>query len=373
MEYKCEICNHNYKSYQSLWNHKNKFHLTTKTNNNKKEEISDNKKYTCSKCLKEFKHFQSRWRHEKTCNKNETNIFDSINELKNKIIQLESKPNIVNYNTTNNTQNIIISSPPGLESIQELNIQQKKFIMNKGLSSLLYLIETTNFSKELPENHSYCVTSLNDKHASIIDTKTNSIIKADKIELFDKILAGNLKKLEQICTDKSFSKKEVDEFIKILERLKNILFNGKKGMKKYYNEINLLSYNNKDLILETWNSLKKLDEIILKISDKPKINNFENYNSESSDIESDEEVNSKKIEDFRKKFIKPKPIIQLKESDDDSDDESDSDIVNEILIRDKPYILEGTKVYIKTKKGFKGDLYGTYFNGKVKKIKEIIV
>ena len=46
--------------------------------------------------------------------------------------------------------------------------------MNKGLQCLVYLIETTNFNKAHPKHHSYCVTSLNDKHASMVDIKTKN-------------------------------------------------------------------------------------------------------------------------------------------------------------------------------------------------------
>ncbi len=36
----------------------------------------------------------------------------------------------------------------------------------------------------------------------------------------------------------------------------------KRGTKVYYNELNLLSYNNKDLVYETWADLKSLDDMI---------------------------------------------------------------------------------------------------------------
>lgn len=42
---------------------------------------------------------------------------------------------------------------------------------------------------------------MNDKHAVMVDLKTNSIIKTDKMELYDKVLAGNLKKLEKVSDD----------------------------------------------------------------------------------------------------------------------------------------------------------------------------
>lgn len=358
MSYKCELCKTNYKSCQSLWNHNNKFH------NNVNNIV---KKYKCSKCQKEFAHFQSRWRHEKTCTVNGMNIVNEIIEMKTKISQLEKKPSIVNYNTTNNTQNIIIATPPGLESIDNINSQQKKFIMNKGLSSLMYLIETTNFDKKISENHSYCVTALNDKHASMIDIKTNSIIKTDKVDLFDKVLAGSLNKLEQFANDESFTSTDKMEFIDVVKRLKNVLFNEKKSIKKYYNEINLLSYNNKDLIMDTWNYLKKLDEIVMS-NNFISSNNIDSveYHYDSSDIESDEEVNSKKLAAFRKMFPleNTKPIIDMSSSDSEPDEE-----VCEIIIKGSAYILENNNIYTKQFNGSKGLLYGTYSNGKIKKLK----
>lgn len=228
------------------------------------------------------------------------------------------------------------------------------------------------------------MTALNDKHASMIDTKTNSIVKTEKVELFDKVLAGSLKKLEQFSSDKSFTSKERTEFIDVVERLKNILFNEKRGIKKYYNEINLLSYNNKDLILDTWNSLKKLDEIVMSnnfLSSTPSPSGFDNleYQSESSDIESDDEVNSKKLADFRKRFPPKKvptnkPIIDSNREESESENDSDSeDEVSEIIIRGRTYLIENNQVFVKKSNGTKGSFYGTYSNGKVKKNKEFDV
>jgi hypothetical protein len=370
MEYFCKVCNKQYKSRVGLWKHANTKHQ------NDTEKNSNN----CIYCKKSFSCRQSKWRHEKTCIHSSfgNNLLEDINEIKQKLDNLESKPNIINYNTTNNTQNIIITASPGFESIDNFSTTEKKLIMNKGLASLMYLIEKTNFNKNLPENHSYCVTSLNDKHASIIDINTNSIIKADKIELYDKVLAGNLKKLEMFSTDQSFSKKEKVEYIETVGRLKNVLFNTKKGIKKYYNEINLLSYNNKDLILETWDGLKKLDEIIMKENFDKLTNNISQISegNSSSDIESDDEVSSKKLLEFKKKFLSKKPIIELKESDYENDSDcgsESSDEVNEIVIKNKSYIVENNKLYCKNKNGTKGKVFGTYYNGVVKRLKEIEV
>ena len=73
MEYFCKKCNKQYASYQSLWNHKNTFHI-------QKEKEKKEKEHICKFCYKEFNNRQTKWRHEKTCNHhNETS------ELKNKI------------------------------------------------------------------------------------------------------------------------------------------------------------------------------------------------------------------------------------------------------------------------------------------------
>jgi hypothetical protein len=387
MEFDCQYCNKMYKSRVGLWKH-NKVCVS------KVEE----KKYVCSFCDKSLSSRQSRWVHQKTCQEKKNQMAsesETVVELKNKIKILESKStiqnNIINDNKVinndnkvinNYTQNIVISSSPGFETIDHLTTEQKKFIMNKGLSSLMYLIETTNFDKSKPENHSYCVTALNDKHASIVDTKTNSIIKTDKNELYDKVLAGNLNKLEKLSADTEFETNEKTQYIETVERLKKILFLNKKGIKKYYSEINLLSYNNKDLIQETWNGLKKLDEIILK-------NNFGKNTSQtlesdkniesSSDTESDEEINTEKLINFQKKYLQvnsiKKTIINILNSTSDSelssDFESDEDEqeVSEIVIKGVNYIVENNVAYCKTKLGKKGEVYGTYINNKLIKQK----
>jgi hypothetical protein len=58
----CNICNKNYKSYKSLWNHNKKFHIIQINESN-----NDIKKYNCNYCYREFINYQNRWKHEKVC------------------------------------------------------------------------------------------------------------------------------------------------------------------------------------------------------------------------------------------------------------------------------------------------------------------
>ena len=111
-DYKCNICNKGYTSYQSMWNHNKKFHKSNdNTNNtliiqnpddnntsiiphNTLTESNNNlpkiKKYNCSSCNKEFNNFQNRWKHQKIC-KVKINLEQENKKLKedSKIKELE--------------------------------------------------------------------------------------------------------------------------------------------------------------------------------------------------------------------------------------------------------------------------------------------
>ena len=86
MDYYCNHCKKNYKSYQSLWKHNKHFHTNVvnakltvgstviNTNIQENEENTNIKKYTCKYCEKEFNTKQSKSRHEKNyCKKKNNN------------------------------------------------------------------------------------------------------------------------------------------------------------------------------------------------------------------------------------------------------------------------------------------------------------
>ncbi len=366
MEYKCDTCALIYKSNSGLWKHNLKHHTALKTSNTNNENTlsvnKEKKKYLCRNCDKQLSDRNSRWRHEKTCKNVSINtINEKVKYLEKTIDELKAKPNIVNNYTTNNTLNerkIVIHSSPGTESIAHLSVEQQRMIMNKGLQSLMYLIKTTNFNKDFPENHSYCVTALNDKHASVIDVKTNAIIKTDKTELFDKVLIGNIKKLESMAENKDFGNNEREVYRLRLDDLKNILFRSKRGTKVYYNELNLLSYNNKELVYDTWASLKSLDEII-NLEETHKKNNISCDNLKN-------EIEYKKPQ---RMSINDYNDSDSELSDDSTELTSDSESeVDEVTIKGKTYIIDNQYAFVKTNEGTKGEIYGKYVNGKVVKL-----
>jgi superfamily II DNA or RNA helicase len=250
----CKLCNISYKCNSGLWRHNKKLH----------NDIKHENKLKCIKCNKECMSRQSLYYHRKVCKIN-TNVSTDVvskeeyDKINNELQILKS----IKSNNNDNQKQIIINYTPGTEPINHLSHEQQKEIMDKGASSLINLIKITNFDKNKPEFHSYCVTSLNDKHASVINTNTQSIIKIEKTKLFDTILCNNISKLEKLCTNKCFTISDREVYRNNLERLKKVLYEKKTGMKKYYSEINLLSFNNNKHIIATWNQIKNsLDNII---------------------------------------------------------------------------------------------------------------
>lgn len=63
-DYFCMICNKKYSSYQSLWRHNNKFHLTNSTT---LELLKNNNEHKCINCSKIFKSMKSKTTHENKC------------------------------------------------------------------------------------------------------------------------------------------------------------------------------------------------------------------------------------------------------------------------------------------------------------------
>ena len=335
MELTCEKCNKLYKSYQSLWNHNKKFHSkkVVKTQpksinndtNNKQQNINVVIKpiqNICNYCNKQLSDRHSKWRHEKTCKVKkqkmaEEDIYkkqaDIIAELITKVEKLEKKSKIskkiINYNgpitnlntnsnNTLNTQNNNLSiCNPGQENVNLLSTNEKKYIMSQGLNSIISLVDQLNFNEDLPQHHNFYVSAINDKHVNTLDNKTNSIIKKSKKDLFDEILFNHMNKLESINKNINYK-----DFNTIFDKLKAFVYL-KQGKKEFFNQINMLSYNKKNMIIKTWEKL-----------------------IEDSSINPDEVSN--KFEDEVKQITEQQEDDSISDSDSDSDSDSEKPILN---------------------------------------------
>jgi len=359
-KYSCDKCDLKYQTLCGLKKHVKSKHQNTET-----------KQYKCKYCDASFGYRQSKWLHEQKCKTiNQIPLAEEVKNLKAEIKELKAKPSSIINNTTNNTTNNIqiVMKQPGTESIEHLTTEKQRDIMQKGLNSLTYLIEKTNFNKNVPENHTYCVasarrirsfgtmTALNDKHASVINSETNTITKIDKNTLFDKVLISSLSNLEKMAKNPNFKPEERKTYEEKIKNLKDFLFRNRKSMKRYYQELNLLSYNNKDMVMETWASLKTLKDII---EPENTINNTLEFND-----------SNKKIQIVPDMYLDDSGSELSSDSDDSDDSDTEEVEFADITIKNITYIIEGNKLYQKTESG-KGGYYGTYSNGKVKKAKKV--
>ena len=292
MEYKCQVCNKLYSSYQSLWIHNKKYHPiilhnstiaapnSTITAPNSTRHVS-NKNY-CKYCNKNFSRNYCVIRHEKIC-KNKvaqvseiTELKKEITELKNMITTKNNKNNkIINttknngtINTTNNnnngtinniTNNFVINKI-GEESISKLKFKDIKNIFREQKNCLYHAIKYVNFNEKIPENHNFYNSSLEGKYINVFNNDNNEIEKKNKKDFFDSILLSSIN-ITNLLYDKfknDLSKKKQLKLLNMIKEIENIahLDNNKK---LYITNFNEISYNNKKIVKNTWN--KKINDL----------------------------------------------------------------------------------------------------------------
>jgi len=241
MEYKCNVCNKIYSSYQSLWIHNKKYHqLIIK---NVIEPVKNVKSLTCEFCNKLFNSRPAKSIHKKTCKQKVED--NKIVLLENKIKELESKIDsksnkiITNNNNTNNNinhgkinNNTFIINKIGEESISKLKFKDIKNIFREQKNCLYHAIKYVNFNDKIPENHSFYNSSLEGKYINVFNNDNNEIEKKNKKDFFDSILLSSIN-ITNLLYDKfknDLSKKKQLKLQNMIKEIENIahLDNNKK-------------------------------------------------------------------------------------------------------------------------------------------------
>jgi hypothetical protein len=289
-KYHCEICNKNYATYKSLWNHNNKFH-------NGKKTISLNlniDEHLCKICNKKYATYKTLWYHNKKYHKTKVEKSSYVassktnEDIKIKLTELEllklkeqkeikkeetkqlelklkikeSGGKIINNTTNNTTNNNITFNILGKEPVSKLTPKQiKKLAKYKG-NPIIFLLEMLNFNKDLPENHLFCTTSLEGKYVTCFNPEENKFEKLNKTEFYSSMLYRSLIKISELINLIEFQDKDNDNLIDDKYRLKledqygvaNKSIVDKQANLRYKKDINQLSYNNKQMILDSWKS-----------------------------------------------------------------------------------------------------------------------
>ena len=291
MSFNCKICNRTYKSFQSLWNHNNKFHnniqqIESSINNNlidkNKIIINNNTNETeCKFCKVIFSNKSSLKRHINRCKikkceddkiKQENELLkkqieshnNEINMLKEMILKLindnckvhpktltkiNKQLNNINNGTINNNNivnnNVIIQF--GNEALCDfLTDKQKMRILNSRHDCLNKLVKYIHFNDKYPQFKNILITNIKDDLAYRFDSKENKFIAIDKSTLIDNIISERMGDITIFYNELS---EQLDPKTKeIIETIMDKMVNDEKFINNKKKDIKLIIYNNRDKV-----------------------------------------------------------------------------------------------------------------------------
>jgi len=287
-EYKCNICEKNYASKQSLWNHNHKYHLL---NDNKKQtfdNLHDNKKQTfdnitnkkqtfndinknriCKFCNNVFSHRNSRWKHEQKCKDKSNN--DQIMELKKEINELKQKINNTQIttnsnNTTNSNSNNTLNNKGtinnnyiiafGKEEINNILTEKEKFrILNARYKSIEESIKAVHFNDNRPEYKNIYISNMRDNLVHTYDG--NKFVSQVKHGTINQLIDNHMESIEESLDNsrEKLNPKTIDIIEKLIDKINDETTelydeeNDKKYLnyKNYKNDlVKLFVYNESD-------------------------------------------------------------------------------------------------------------------------------
>lgn len=226
MEHYCTICNKNYSSYKSLWNHNKLFHISQNSQKSsiilnpsskslKNSQISTNEtnnsniKLKCKYCNKLCSRSDNLNRHELKCKvklsyeaklkeenellKNELNNFkNDMMEMQKQLINVLNQNKIhpktlnkINNNCNNNSNNKIINNTyVKFDRVDISKVLSKKEIvgiLNKKLQSLEEVIKLVHFNEKLPEYSNIYITNMRDNNAYVFNGTNFITVSKDEV------------------------------------------------------------------------------------------------------------------------------------------------------------------------------------------------
>jgi len=265
MKHYCDHCKRDYSSYKTLWTHTKSFHQNTEIVNN---DIKP-RNFECKYCNKKFTTKQSMRQHiGNTCKlvDKETVKLEKQIELLQKEIKGIKSSSITNNNNTNNNNNnntnngtinnIIVINKIGTENISDLNDSEISEIFDKKIESVIKFIQHLNFNERLPSNHNFCTTSIDGNYLHIYNTDQLTKQCDRKKYFFEELLGRSIYKMEQLYAKyksnfNETKQMQIEDDINTLKIIKSKDMNDKL-LKEMLKKLNLLSYNYKKIVLDTW-------------------------------------------------------------------------------------------------------------------------
>lgn len=240
----CSICNKEYKSKRSLYNHNNRKH---NTNTLITKDISNNKiEYVCNICNTTIKHASNFSRHKKKCKQQvETDtLIEKVTQLENKINELSNtiqpvqpvQQNITQINIQNNYINYV--APSEICKVYDNQIYKKithndymshiyspdKCMMLRNFTTYMYTTNNLNEHKNI-----YIPSLTNNDIVYRFDRKSNTFIESNKVKTIDEFIRSNMACIENlVCEYNDDQYDNVSEFFNALiesTRQYNIIHN----------------------------------------------------------------------------------------------------------------------------------------------------
>jgi cell division protein FtsB len=243
----------------------------------------NNKKYSCEYYSKKFSRKSTLDRHQiNSCEKMKEQgkkLFDTITEMKKEISKLEKQKSKImnnemnisqkqcnsnNHNTnTNNSNNKIVINNTfningvGKENVLSINESEFNEVFKKEISGLITFVKVLNFNERLPENHNFCSTSLEGKYIHTYNPDEIKIENTGKKYFSQELISNTIDKMEILfnANKDKLSKNKKNQINETIQTLKEIKTRKATSsiLVEMTRQLQLLSYNNKDTVLKTWN------------------------------------------------------------------------------------------------------------------------
>ena len=287
-KFKCNICNKYYKSYQSLWHHKKRYHINIPTNipnisphipnispqinNESLPNIKKIDKRNCDYCNKLLSSYKNLHRHQQTCKLKENDKKDmrkEIEDLKKMVADLlNSKINTTNNITNNNgtinnnngtiNNNYITIVPFGKEKFVEVtNEKEHLFILKQNGNDVLYkCIEMKHFNEKLPQYHNYVKTNNRTDEAKIYDETVKDFKIVNNNEIVDEVITNAEFDIEDMLGlhENKINNKQKDNIKRILD----VSIPYSSYVEK---TVKAMPYDNRNKVLETHKKNRKTKSI----------------------------------------------------------------------------------------------------------------
>jgi hypothetical protein len=315
-KYTCDLCNKDYKSYKSMWHHKNKYHkndiilpqknsILSKDNsslpqkNSNPDIISIQEKDTiidealiCEYCKKIYSRLDNLNRHFTSC-KMKKNIIKENEDLKKEVDEIKESfekfkkqmldimnqkckmhpktfQKMINSNNNNNNNNITINNNNikiiefGREDLFNVFTKQEKIMLLKQLGSPIEnIVRYTHLNDKFPQFQNIIITNIRSNQAYAYNEQLNKFILCDKNNLLEEMMIYRYDDLIGFFEQYShlLSQKLKDTLQKSFLLKDDTTF-----CKNKYKEFNVIIYNecNKDNIKYKINENSSDDNIILE-------------------------------------------------------------------------------------------------------------